>query len=1027
MEIVIGKQWKEKTDYYIKESLSTPSVWLVDAAVKEEYEKMLLEASENKAILQQNVMTFNEFYNDLLFSQQFFKRQVVSPIQSLLVIYEILSDYDGEIIQCTDNGIIQQLHHVFSCFKRYKSNLELLKEVELPAFSKKKLEECGQLYQRYLAKLEAYGWRMKEDYESEPVEIDDTIHFYIDQIEEVDEQMMSLIHKMAHCTILLTCDDQEDAYTHFIKKELKRWNTKITLFDETVSPFKEYLIQSYQNLKAPDYSLDYPLTGVKVVNQHAEIQQLAVEIYHLIASGQAQYSDFAVYCTSQDYFEKIETVFKLHRLPCFIAKTIPIYQSRIAMLVKSLWMYMKTADEIHLITLFRSHLFKGIFLDAKIDLFEKQLKTMHFCTLEDYQEAKANIDQIVLEMNSKDYVDQKVSCLVHWLEEMEVEKGAVDELDRACLAQTMDYFKQFEMHIKMDQNDFLDMLSAHYALHAPKIEKTMDMITVAMNDAVLTPAKRIYILGCNENSFPTVESDNELILNDEYIACEEAGIRLGLNLFERIEVQYLQWFKLLYLEKKVTLSYITGSLGGDDFLPSSLYLSLMKQFKSKEKVVGQTRRLNDVTTPEASLDIALHYGDTTRSIQSVRTLADQYRHNKNQPAPINVTLLEQLIDKNGKKAISPSELETYNGCPFKYYIRYGLGIYPWQDRTLKANDFGTIVHDVLDVLSDLYDGKKTIEDYLTEYRIADVHNTYEENIYPFICESDVLNEQDQGLFVIIHQIANEKIDRSQLTSSQQYLFYKLQHDLFNTVKILIYQMSISDFSITDHEQWIEKNNGEFLLHGRIDRVEQYQQYIKVVDYKSSQKALDLCLATLGFNIQMLLYLDMVCQDKALEKGGVLYFNTKQRVVKMDEYLYEDGLDFEEIVKLYKMEGYINSEETLIKAMDRHYDPSVIANVKFVKSKGTYTGNLLDRESFDCLLEKVNLHVEALLDRIYHQGDIRIFPSHHDAPKINMLVNPCTYCDYDSVCLKDVFYNENNEIEYIDPKTMLKILGGEQHD
>lgn len=1027
MEIVIGKQWKEKTDYYIKESLSKPSVWLVDAAVKEAYEKMLLEASESKAILMQRVMTFDEFYNDLLFSQQFFKRQVISPIQSLLVIYEILSDYDGEIIQCRDNGTLQQLHHVFTCFKRYKSNLELLKEVALPAFSKKKLEECGQLYQRYLAKLDIYGWRMKEDYESDPVEIDDTLHFYIDQIEEIDEQMMGLIHKMAHCTILLTCDNQEDTYTHFIKRELQRWGTEVISFDKTVSPFKKYLIQSYQNLKAPAYSSDYPLTGIKAVNQNIEIQQLAVEIYRQIANGQAEYSDFAVYCTNQDYLEKIETVFKQHQLPCFITKRALIYQSRIAMLVKGLWMYAKTGAETHLITLFRSHLFKGIFMDSNIDLFEKQLNTTQTCLLEDYQEAKASIDRIVVKLNDEVYVDQKIKCLVCWLEEMEVEKSAVDELSRACLSQTLDYLKQFEIHIKMDQDHFLDMLLAHYTLHVPKIEKTMDMITVAMNDAVVTEAKHIYILGCNENSFPTIESDNELILNDERMACEEVGIHLGLNLFERIEAQYLQWFKLFYLEKKVTLSYITGSLGGDDFLPSSLYLTLMKQWKGKEKVIGQTRHLNDVTTPAASLDIALHYGDTQEPIQSVRTLAKQYRHNKNQPSPINVALLEQLIVKNGQKAISPSELETYNGCPFKYYIRYGLGIYPWQDRTLKANDFGTIVHDVLDVLSDLYDGKKTIEDYLKEYQIKDVHNAYDLNIYPFICESDVLNEQDQGLFLIIHHIANGKIDQSQLTASQQYLFHKLQHDLFNTVKILIYQMSISDFSIIDHEQWVEKNSGEFLLHGRIDRVEQYQQYVKVVDYKSSQKALDLCLATLGFNIQMLLYLDMVCQDKALEKGGVLYFNTKQRVVKMDEYLYEDGLDFEEIVKLYKMEGYINSEETLIKAMDRHYDPSVIANVKFVKSKGTYTGNLLDRESFDRLLEKVNQHVDTLLDRIYHQGDIRIFPSHHDSPKINMLVNPCTYCDYANVCLKDVFYNENNEIEYMDPKAMLKILGGEEHD
>lgn len=1027
MKIVIGKQWKEKTEYYIKESLLKPSIWLVDSAVKDEYERMLLESSQEKAILLQRVMTFDEFYNEMLHEQQHFKQQVVSPIQSLLIIYEILADHHGDIIQCRDSGTLQQLNHVFTCFKRYQSDLSLLEGVDLPAFSKKKLEECWQLYQRYQEKLQDKGWRMKEDYQSADIEIDCHFHFYIDQIEHFDEQMLALVRKMKHCTILLTCDENEDSYTHFIQKGIKRWGGSVICFDTNVSEFKTYLMNSFQNLKAQSYASNYPLVGIKAVNQSAEIEHTAVEIYHMIASGQAQYSDFAVYCTNQNYLDQVYTVFTQHHLPCFITRPTSIYQSRIAMLIKGILMYAKTGEEQHLITIFRSRLFKGIFADSLIDLFEKQLKTTQTCGFDEYQKAKNMIDKWVEQIKAEHYSNNKIAILIHWLEEMEVEKGAVDEFSRACLSQTLEYLRQFDLKIKIEQEDFIDLILAHYTINEPKVERTMDMIPIAMNDSIWMQAKYIYILGCNENSFPIIESDNGLILNDEIIACEMAGIHLGLNLFEKIEAEYLQWFKLFYLEKNMTLSYITGSLGGDDFLPSSLYLNIMKQWHGKEKTIGQVRHLNDVTTKNASLDIALQYGETEEPLNSISMMVEQYRHNKNQPQPINADLLLQLVNKNGIKAISPSELEVYNGCPFKYYIRYGLGIFPWQDRTLKANDFGTIVHDVLDILSDLYDSKKSIDDYLSEFGIMNIHDNYEKIIYPYICESDMLNEKDQGLFLIIHYIAIRKIEEEQLTASQRYLFYKLQHDLFNTVKILIYQMSISDFSITDHEKWVEKESDEFVIHGRIDRVEHFSQYVKVVDYKSSQKALDLCLATLGFNIQMLLYLDMLCQNKAYEKGGVLYFNTKQRVVKMDQYLYDDSLAFDEIVKLYKMEGYINSEETLIKAMDKHYDPSVIANVKFVKSKGTYTGNLLNKEMFDELLIRVNQHVDSLLDRIYHQGDIRIFPSHHDVPKINMLVNPCTYCDYAKVCLKDVFYNENNEIEYIDPKAMLKILGGEEHD
>lgn len=1032
MEIITGKKWKEKTEHYMKESLHQSSIWLVDQAMKEDYERLLLELSDNKAILLQRVMTFDEFYQELLLSHHIFKRNMITPVQSLLVIYELLNDFNGEIIRSQDDATLKQLHQVFSIFKRYKSDLDKLDEVELPAFSKKKLEECKVLYGRYLEVLNKYDWVMKEDYEIGDITIDDTIHFYIDQIEDLDEQKLSLIRKMKHCKVLLTCDENVDGYTQFIKSQFENIEASFISFDEQVSSFKEYLASSYQNLKAPQYEGEYPLTGIKAIQQPIEIQYIAVEIYKAIASKKATYQDFRVYCTSQDYLEKIYTIFNEHDLPCFVEGSLPVYQTPIMMFLKGLWMYAKTKDEQHLITLFRSRLYNGIYSISSIDIFEKQLKTRGECVLEDYQGAKYQIDTLLNQMEIEPTSLKKINVLVNFLESLEVTKSVSDETGYAYISQTFDYLKQFEVDVKINQEDFLDLLLKNYSLHIPKEEKTMDMIVISTNNHIYTNAKYVYILGCNEDSFPIIEKDNSIILNDEYIACKQKGIHLGLNLFERIEKEYLQWFKLFYLEKEFTLSYVTGSLGGDDFLPSSLYLSLMKQFKGKdyekeEIVVNRERRLNDVTTPNASLDIALNYGQKNDVINPISSLVETYRHNKNQPSLIDVSLLERLIAKHGQKALSPSELEVYNGCPFKYYVRYALGIYPWQNTTLKANDFGTIVHDVLDVLSDLYEGKKSIQDYLNEYEIMDIKTSYEQEIYPSICESDILNDEDKGLFLIIHHIASKKIDKETLTASQLYLFNKLQHDLFNTVKILIFQMSISDFSITDHESWVEKDTGEIILHGRIDRVERYKQYVKVVDYKSSQKALDLCLATLGFNIQMLLYLDMICQNKALEKGGVLYFNTKQRVVKSDEYLYNDQIDFEKIIKEYKMEGYINSEETLIKAIDKQYDPSVITNVKFTKSKKAYTGNILDKESFDHLLEKVNAHVDTLLDRIYHQGDIRIYPSHNDSPKINMFVDPCTYCDYEHVCLKDVFYNENHEIEYVGTKKMLEILGGEKHD
>lgn len=78
-------------------------------------------------------------------------------------------------------------------------------------------------------------------------------------------------------------------------------------------------------------------------------------------------------------------------------------------------------------------------------------------------------------------------------------------------------------------------------------------------------------------------------------------------------------------------------------------------------------------------------------------------------------------------------------------------------------------------------------------------------------------------------------------------------------------MKASDFYIVGSEVDIYRNYPDFKFSGIVDRVDQYNQYLKIIDYKSSNKDLDLSLAIQGFNIQMLLYLDTLTKQKNLIK------------------------------------------------------------------------------------------------------------------------------------------------------------------
>ena len=1015
MRIITGKQWIEKTKYYINESLDKEAIWLVPSQMKYDYEYDLLKASKNNAYLNQRVMTFNELFEELKAKQQLFLYHTITLTESYLLIYQLLKSYHGKIIKGYDLGTIKQLHHVFQQFHQYQSDLDKIMDVDLPSFSTQKLLECKELFDQYKQYLKERNWIMENDYPILSV-LEEDVCFYIDQHEHLTPLTWSFIKQLKHCTLLLTYDQTDDSYTHFVKKQLVGLDFEKVDFVTGSTSYEKHHRENFQNLKASTYLETGLYRGIKAMNKQIEMNKIAIEIFNAIVNQKADYQDFGIYCTHQEDIIEMKKCLEKHDLPAYAHTLESVNHVAIYRLVINFLDYVLMQDDIYILAMLESGLVKKKINPQTIDYYEKLLKTTGSIDNEEFYILKQEIDLLAEDFKNKKTAFQKAELLYQYMISLEI--NYQDEEDIHYYHQMLSIIESFFIEMEIDQESFIRMFNEQCTLTKIPHPLCMDRINLTSNTFIQNEVKFVYIIGCDEGAFPTISSDNQLILNDELLASRDQGLNLGESLFEKIEAEYLNWFKVFSLERQYILTYPTGSLGGDEFLASSLYLALKKCWAIKEEVWSGDYQLSDVTTLKASKEIVENYIEDSW----VNHLVNDYEVHKNQPTPISVELLNQLVKKNHQTKISPSELETYNGCPFKYYVRYGLGIYKWRDWTFQASDFGNIVHDTLNILTKLYKGDKTLEDYMKDYHIEDIHSLYDTYIYPDIC-SEKLETDDKALLLVIYHIATNEIDICQLSSSQRYLFNKLVHDLFNTVKMVYYHVMISDFKIVDHEAKKERIHAIATIHGRVDRVDEYHDFIKVVDYKSSQKELDLCLATLGFNMQMLLYLDMLTQDK--RKGGVLYFNTKQRILKMEEKTEEDL--FEDILELYRQEGFILNDEEVIKAIDKVHEPSVVTQLKYVKSKGTYSGNTLDKTQFDELINRVNQHVDSLLERIYQEADIRIMPSHHDVPKINMQVNPCTYCDYQSVCLKDVFYNEAREIEYLDKKTMLKILGGESDD
>ena len=115
------------------------------------------------------------------------------------------------------------------------------------------------------------------------------------------------------------------------------------------------------------------------------------------------------------------------------------------------------------------------------------------------------------------------------------------------------------------------------------------------------------------------------------------------------------------------------------------------------------------------------------------------------------------------------------------------------------------------------------------------------------------------------------------------------------------------------------------LMGRIDRVDKAEDgneiFLRVLDYKSSEKDLNLTEVYYGLALQMLTYLDIVVTHSKDLVGteatpaGVLYFHVHNPVVKSKGMLSVDQIE-EEIYKDFKMKGLVLGDNQVIQLMDQ---------------------------------------------------------------------------------------------------------------
>ena len=252
------------------------------------------------------------------------------------------------------------------------------------------------------------------------------------------------------------------------------------------------------------------------------------------------------------------------------------------------------------------------------------------------------------------------------------------------------------------------------------------------------------------------------------------------------------------------------------------------------------------------------------------------------------------------------------------------------------------------------------------FELAKLEETIEEkNSEPVIEKTEILEKETKEVFVneseeefetenieveeaeiqetemqeIINEIVDEKLllrKNYVFTSTQKYKVFvnRLRKLLAKSMKYIIQTITSSEFEVLGHEVEFKENkqyppiklqleDGKNIeIIGKIDRIDiaqkEDEKYLRIIDYKSSIKNIDLNKVVAGLQIQLLTYLDAVSKNEDMLPAGVLYFNLIDPIIKANKNMTEEEIE-EEIKKKFKMQGLILADVNVVKMMDKNLE------------------------------------------------------------------------------------------------------------
>ena len=475
----------------------------------------------------------------------------------------------------------------------------------------------------------------------------------------------------------------------------------------------------------------------------------------------------------------------------------------------------------------------------------------------------------------------------------------------------------------------------------------------------------VFLIGFNQNTYPKTVKDDDF-LNDE--------VKKFLNLETTTEINKINYNILvnkLYSIKNLFISYKLKSPFNSFYcsqIIDDLNLNVVKNYNCNIHY----SILNDKLNLAITLDNYLKYGEESQDLELLYSNypSINYKTYNNQYTKIDENLFRKYL--NNKLSLSYSSINNFYKCSFRYYMENILNL------QISSNEFSLFIGNLFHyILSIMYNGDFNFSDSFETY----VNENYEFNTYR---ERFFINKLKKELEFIIDNIK----EQDKFTSFDSHKFEQL-------IKI--------DLS---------KDNYDITFKGIIDKISYKKEagntLISIIDYKTGNPNLNLNNIIYGIDMQLCIYAYLSSKLK-LFANPLLVGIYLQKILNNEININKNKQYITMKQENLKLQGYSNSNESILKIFDNTYTDSKLIKGMKVSSKGFYAySKVFDQAMLNSILNIVENNIDEARDKILN----REFYINPKKIGVKNLIG-CENCTYKELC----FMTEDNIINLKEYKNL----------